>query len=745
MEDSGKLREEIRAGLLRWYDFVPGSKALCVTGESGFSLEQELRGRGLHVMCRSVGDFCQKEWVEAHKGSFRYIVSVASLECVANPVEILQEWRRLLCEDGCMLLGMNNRFGLRYFCGDRAPYTNRVLDGIENLWKSPGSSGDEFPGRMYNSAELKSMLGRAGWNEYRFYSVLPALEYPMLLYAENFLPNEDLGTRMYPIYRSPDSVFMKEETLYASLTENGMLHAMANAYLIECSPSGVFSDVHHVTCSMERGRENALLTVIRDGGVVERRVAWPEGQHRLEKFLEHGNDLGKHGIDVVEMHMEQGRLVMPYVEDEVGQVYLKRLLQSDKEEFLLEMDHFRDLVLKSSEHEREDLGDGEGVILRRGYVDMVPLNSFRRNGTFVFYDQEFCVEHLPANAILIRVVQSFYFGNPQLEQILPPRVLMERYGLTLKQEKWERMAADFMWDLRKGEALQDYRERHQRKEKIFQGNRCRMNFSEKEYQKRFVDTFENIEQRNLILFGSGRIAKRFLDSYGKDYSIYAVIDNDEGKWGASLDGVEIQSPMMLEKLQIGTYYVLICIKDCMPIMEQLENMGVFAYCVFEPSRAYIKKRHPIVPPSGEKAKPKKFHVGYVAGVFDLFHIGHLNLFKRAKEQCDYLIVGVVTDRQVREGKKTEPFIPFEERMEIVKSCRYVDEVVEIPFDACETWDAWRMFHFDVQFSGSDYEHDEYWMKKKEFLEKHGATMAFFPYTKSTSSTKLKMLVDKRLC
>ena len=56
-----------------------------------------------------------------------------------------------------------------------------------------------------------------------------------------------------------------------------------------------------------------------------------------------------------------------------------------------------------------------------------------------------------------------------------------------------------------------------------------------------------------------------------------------------------------------------------------------------------------------------------------------------------------------------------------------------------------MFHFDVQFSGSDYEHDEYWMKKKEFLEKHGATMAFFPYTKSTSSTKLKMLVDKRLC
>ncbi|MBQ8698328.1 MAG: hypothetical protein IJ521_04960, partial [Schwartzia sp.] len=110
----------------------------------------------------------------------------------------------------------------------------------------------------------------------------------------------------------------------------------------------------------------------------------------------------------------------------------------------------------------------------------------------------------------------------------------------------------------------------------------------------------------------------------------------------------------------------------------------------------------------------------------------------------YLIVGVVTDYGVRTGKKVEPFIPFEERIEIVRSCQYVDKAVEIPKDRPDTEDAWRMYHFDVQFSGSDYEHDARWLEKKAFLEAHGATMVFFPYTESTSSTKLKKLIEKKL-
>lgn len=118
-------------------------------------------------------------------------------------------------------------------------------------------------------------------------------------------------------------------------------------------------------------------------------------------------------------------------------------------------------------------------------------------------------------------------------------------------------------------------------------------------------------------------------------------------------------------------------------------------------------------------------MGYVAGVFDLFHVGHLNLLRSAKEQCNYLIVGVVTDEGVRKYKHTVCIVPFEERMEIVRSCRYVDEVVEIPLEYYDTDEAYRRYQFDVQFSGSDYADSPGWIAKKAFLQKRGADMVFF--------------------
>ena len=117
--------------------------------------------------------------------------------------------------------------------------------------------------------------------------------------------------------------------------------------------------------------------------------------------------------------------------------------------------------------------------------------------------------------------------------------------------------------------------------------------------------------------------------------------------------------------------------------------------------------------------------------------------RRAKEQCDYLIVGVVTDEQVINIKKTRPYISFDERIAIVQSCRYVDEAVEIPVDKPGTEDAFYRYHFDVQFSGSDYQDDPFWLAKKAFLQQHGSDLIFFPYTQGTSSTEIKdQLSDK---
>ena len=120
------------------------------------------------------------------------------------------------------------------------------------------------------------------------------------------------------------------------------------------------------------------------------------------------------------------------------------------------------------------------------------------------------------------------------------------------------------------------------------------------------------------------------------------------------------------------------------------------------------------------------------------------LYKKYEEIINYLIVGVVSDESVMKSKKTMPYIPFEERIEMVRSCRYVDEAVAIPTEYSDTDEAYRRYQFDVQFSGSDYADDPAWLAKKTFLQKQGADMVFFPYTQSTSSTKLKALIEKNL-
>lgn len=124
-------------------------------------------------------------------------------------------------------------------------------------------------------------------------------------------------------------------------------------------------------------------------------------------------------------------------------------------------------------------------------------------------------------------------------------------------------------------------------------------------------------------------------------------------------------------------------------------------------------------------------IGYTTGVYDLFHIGHLNLLRKAKAECDYLIVGVSTDDLV-EYKGKRSVIPFAERKEIVGAIRYVDEVVSQ--ENMDKLGAWQKYHFDVMFVGDDWKGTEKWNKIESDLAKVGAKVVYFPYTKGTSST-----------
>ena len=807
------ISEFPKAALL-WYGFKKDTDILYIyDGEKNSAIQELLMtfGRCVDVLAASYIQNCADMSCNNWSGTrYDYIVGMDVLEKCDNPHELLSTLKALLKSSGRLLLGCENRLAIKYFCGERDPYTNHSFDGIENYRGMKQADKKEIAGQCYSGAELRSMLDESGLVNHKFYAVMPNLREVQLVYAEGYNPQEELAIRYFPVYEHPECVFINEEYLYTDLVKNGMFHAMADAYIIECSMDGTYDDTQHVTLSMDRGRENALVTGICCGGgsgkltdniyddekissdnkkklsTVYKKAIYEEGIVKLKQMQHNHEELRSRGIQVVDSYIEDDKFIMPYVDAPVAMIALKELAKKDKEEFYKAIEEMYEVILSSSKHtdiisekdKNSANGRDLGIILEKGYIDMVPLNCFydgsRKNprDRFIYYDQEFYIENCPAKSILHRSLSIIYDGtDKEFEQLIPRSEIMDRFGLTECEDIWSHMSSKFTQKLRNQAELETYYRNRRVNARTLYTNREKLNYDARTYQNMFIDIFRGLDDENgnqvkkLVLFGSGIFTNRFLDEFDGCYEVYSVIDNNSARWGTTIKGVPINSPDILKSIPADELHIIICIKKYYGVVRQLADWGIEDYHIYDPGNDYpnkrrenVRKRLSQLPVNDGNAddngsenvqketahNDKPYNIGYIAGVFDLFHIGHLNMFRRAKELCNYLIVGVVSDEGVRIGKQAEPFVPFDERIEMVRSCRYVDEAVKLPPNFADTEDMYKVYHFDVQFSGSDYEHDPYWLARKDFLEKHGSTLVFFPYTQSTSSTKLKKAIDARI-
>lgn len=139
---------------------------------------------------------------------------------------------------------------------------------------------------------------------------------------------------------------------------------------------------------------------------------------------------------------------------------------------------------------------------------------------------------------------------------------------------------------------------------------------------------------------------------------------------------------------------------------------------------------------------KKYKIGYTQGTYDMFHIGHLNLINHAKEYCDYLIVGVNSDELVRSYKNKTPVIPEQERAEIVRNIKAVDEcVITTTLDKLRALD---LYHFDAIFIGDDWKGNPRWEQTRKDLAARGVDLIFLPHTDGISSTQLTCVIKEML-
>lgn len=273
-------------------------------------------------------------------------------------------------------------------------------------------------------------------------------------------------------------------------------------------------------------------------------------------------------------------------------------------------------------------------------------------------------------------------------------------------------------------------------------------------------------KKEIVLFGTGNYFENYMSVYGQEEGkcpVFAV-DNDPAKAGVIKCGVAVYGPEILKDRNRESFYVVICAARYAQIGKQLEDMGITDYqyyrplpiesalpmeltpeglsAVHDPAGFSEEDGSPLTDGAGEKQAsphrmppPKPYGIGYVPGVFDLFHIGHLNLLRNAKSRCEYLIAGVLTDELVEHFKKRKPVIPYAQRAAIVGAVSYVDRVVPVDFSNTRKIDAWKKYHYDCHFSGNDHGAD--WADDLRQLKEAGSNMEFFEYTKATSSTKIR--------
>lgn len=137
---------------------------------------------------------------------------------------------------------------------------------------------------------------------------------------------------------------------------------------------------------------------------------------------------------------------------------------------------------------------------------------------------------------------------------------------------------------------------------------------------------------------------------------------------------------------------------------------------------------------------KKYKIGYTTGVYDMFHIGHLNILKRAKEQCEYLIVGVTTDELCVSRKNKKPIICYEDRKAIIEAIKYVDKVV--PQTDMDKFKAIKEYKADVVFVGSDWQGTPAWQEYEKQFNSLGCSVVYLDHTDGISSTILRERLNK---
>lgn len=385
---------------------------------------------------------------------FDYITLIGVLEYVGidsklkDPyVDVLKKIKSLLKDEGVLLLAIENRFGLKYWCGAAEDHTSIAFDGICG-YKSQGyTTRYEKSGVVtFDKETLKDKLCISGFRATNWYYPLPDYKFPMVIFSDEYLPRETDISAIKFTYPEESKLIANEKELYDPIIKNQLFPFFANSYLIEASPEKV-PKVKIKGASFKRDydvRYRVGTVFTADEHVIKYAIT-KDSQKHLERILQNTKELREREIEIVTpLEYSKEFIKQEYMNYPRADEVLKQFLQENKIEAALGMlNVLKDVLYKSSTTfvSKNAVIFGkypiefteEEILLEEGYVDLTFLNSFWVNDTLLFFDQEWKYPHVPMKYILYRAVKYVYSNIENMDFKI--ELLLAHVGITLNLTK----------------------------------------------------------------------------------------------------------------------------------------------------------------------------------------------------------------------------------------------------------------------------------------------------------------------
>lgn len=447
---------DFRRAIIQWYPFKRDSRILEVNAELG-AVTGALCDCAAEVVSLADSDEAKEiislryknrknltcilnDQLDAHeKKSFDYIVYIGGLEYFYTEsgktdavIRRISDLGTYLKPGGTFLLAAENRYGIDNWLGKKDSFTGIPFDAINNYM-----SGSEA--RSFTKVELEGIIKAAGYKKHKFYYPVPDYRSARTIYTDDVFPEDNDIERMETAYSDTSSFIAGSVQLYDDIARAHCFPFFSNSYFVEMTDGATTASARCITTSYKRGREKAF-SVIMEAGSVYKKCCFPEGLPYAGHLCMEASELRNRKIPVIDMTMLDDGFVMPLVKAPTLQKHIRDLAErQDRSRILVLLDRLWDYILNSSDYTDEcafDIGTLDaGPILRKAFIELIPLNCFYTDGDLLFFDQEFSKENYPARYVMARCIKNLYVFIQTLAPLIPPEECYARYGMDAAQWK----------------------------------------------------------------------------------------------------------------------------------------------------------------------------------------------------------------------------------------------------------------------------------------------------------------------